>query len=120
MGKVYIEAQYRIPDEVYNHGYICIDENEIKGLFSLDLSTISIIDNTLNFYLREFDPTTSRYNPSEKFSCHISSDTLESPNIYILKSKSSNRQLELELIKRVSNLYSISDTISKFDTFFNM
>ena len=120
MKKVYIEAQYRIPNQVYNHGYICIDEdeNEIKGIFSLDLSTIKIVNNTLIFYLREFDSSTLQYNLTEKFTCHISSDTLESPNIYILNSSSSGRQLELELIKRVSNLY--SDIISNFNTFFGM
>jgi len=119
MKEIYLEAKYRILGKVYSNGYICIDDNMIKGLFTTDLAILKIVDGSLYFFLSSFDPTIFMLSPPETFVCEISSDTLECPNTYTLKSLSSNTNLELSLIRKVTELYSIPSVINDFKTLFH-
>lgn len=113
MGKVYMEALYRIKNNVFNTGYICIDGDIIHCLFSLDYSYIKIIDGKIHFYLEEYEPKNDFYYETQEFigNCYIG--TLESPSTYILKNDS-GIFLSLELIKRVSNPCFIHDIEAEF------
>lgn len=117
MKKTYIEAQYRIKNQVYNNGYLCINKDSIIGIFSLDCACIEIKNEHIHFYLKEFKPEDILYHETKEF---ISIDTvsfLESPCSYILKSNS-NVFLSLELIKRVTDISSISSIVQTFESIF--
>lgn len=116
MEKVYIKAEYRIPGEVYSNGYICISEEETKGLFALDKVTIKIKKQILYVYLEEFDPLCYEYLPVQTYKCRIDSDTLESPNTYTLHS--GDTSLQLKLLERVSNPQFVSKIFSDYNTYF--
>lgn len=116
MKKVYIKAEYRIPGEVYNSGYICINEEDIKGFFALDKVSIKITKGTLYFYLEEFDAFCYEYSAVQTYKCRINSDTLESPNIYTLRS--GDTSLQLKLLEKVSNPKVIQEVTQNFNNLF--
>lgn len=117
MKKTYIEAQYRITDQVYNHGYICIDGDSINAIFTSDYASIVLYNGSLIFYLEEFEPEYNSYYEVEKFVSINEVDCLESPCTYILKSNS-DVVIYLDLIKKISDTRSISNTIQAFEDFF--
>lgn len=118
MGKVYIEAQYRIKGLVYNHGYICIDRDSINCIFSMDCACIKIIKGSIHFYLKEYDPENGEYYETEEFIGGRNIDNLDYPRTYILHSNS-NMILSLELIKRICDTTSISDIVKTFEKLFS-
>ncbi len=120
MAKTYIKAVYRIKGVVYNEGYICIDGNSIIGLFALDSATISIVGQKLYFHLVEYEPEDDTYYPAKAFISTQSVDYIESPQTYLLRSKSDpSRFLSLELIKRVNAFELCADTLQRFENFYS-
>lgn len=118
MKKMYIKAEYRIPGKSYSNGNVCIDEYGTRAIFSLDMASIQIKDNILYFYLKEFDPESFNYFHIITFSCPISSNELTYPSSYILQAQSSNTNIELKLIDKITNLHSIPGIEKDFLTFF--
>lgn len=118
MEKMYIKAEYRIPGKAYSDGYICIDEYGTRAIFSLDMASILIKDDTFCLYLKEFNPDSFEYFHIKTFTCPISSNDLTYPNTYILQSRSLNTNIELKLFDKVTNLHSITDIEKDFHMFF--
>ena len=120
MEKTYLKAIYRIKGIVYNEGYICISENSIKGLFSLDSAEISIVNNKLYFHLLEYEPEYDIYNPIETFICTQPVSTIESPCTYFLRSRSNpSLILSLELVRRVNSFELCADILQRFEKFYS-
>ena len=108
MKKVYISAKYRIEDVIFNDGYICIDENCIIGIFTLDWASIEICNGKLHFYLDEYEPLTNSHSDTIEFISTRYIDMLESPQTYILKS-SDNDTLTLSLLNKITDPKKIAD-----------
>ena len=118
MEKMYIKAEYRIPGKAYSDGYICIDEYGTRAIFSLDMASIQIKDDTFYLYLKEFNPDSFEYFHIKTFSCPISSNELTYPCSYILQAQLSNTNIELKLINKITNLHSIPGIEKDFLEFF--
>lgn len=117
MKKIFLEAQYRIKDKVFNDGYICIYKDLILGIFTMDCVSIGIVNGHIYFNLAEYEPNNNLYYETEEFSGKYDIETLESPYTYILKS-SSNETLSLTLIKKVSDPKILSVIEKEFEVIF--
>lgn len=106
--KTYISAKYRIDNVKLNNGYICIENDNIQGIFTLDCVTIKIFNDKIHFYLFECEPLLNIYSKSKEFISIEEVDFLESPQSYTLKSKF-NETLHLDLVKRITDPKKISD-----------
>ena len=98
--KQYFKAFYRIIDEVYNQGYICIDGDTIIGVFTCDVATISFKDNYMIFSLKQYDFPTESYTQTDNFIC-TDIDFFEIPGIYDLECD--DTFLELTIGNEISN-----------------
>ena len=117
MKKTFFEAEYRIKNKVYNHGHICITNDFITGIFSLDCISIQIKDGYIYLYLKEYEPEDKSYYETIEFIGKCDVKTLESPYTYILKSDD-DEYISLKLIKRLSDPKTISDISKEFEMIF--
>jgi len=115
MEKTYIEAQYRIDDIVFNTGYICIEKDSIIGIFTCDRVIIEIHDGKIYLNLYEHHYILNRIFKSHLFICNHNFNYLKFPRKYILESDS-NKILEFELIRKVTNPNTISKLEKQFKT----
>ena len=53
--KKYFKAFYRVADEIYNEGYICIDGEVIIGVFTFDIAKITFKDQYMIFMLKQYN-----------------------------------------------------------------
>lgn len=103
MSRLVFEAQLRITDCMYNHGHICLVDDSIFGVFSLDYVTICRIGNNTTLNLIEYDLEQGAYLVPKEFvnsNCEIS--FTNTPKIYSFVD-ASGTTLSLEIIKRISN-----------------
>ena len=109
----YIKAKYRIvrlknakkQEVVYvNDGYVCISNDSIRGLFTLDAVTMDISNGKIFLFLQEFDTDIKEYySPVEYSTLENRFYSLDSGHTYNFICKKDNLGLQLSLLHIVKN-----------------